>query len=103
MIKWLKIIEDKYLQRSLIFDIKPFNPFSTGKIENLDFKIPIIPHTSKNINKQKTTSANSINLDIIRKLIEYSLKKVRLKAMFTLAVFEILLYEGRSGHRERKG
>ena len=32
----------------------------------------------------------------IRKLIEYSLKNVSVKAMFTLTVFEILLSEGRS-------
>ena len=32
----------------------------------------------------------------IKKLIEYSLKNVIVKAMFTLTVFEILLFEGRS-------
>ena len=32
----------------------------------------------------------------IRKLIEYSLKNVSVKAMFTLTIFEILLSEGRS-------
>ena len=46
---------------------------------------------------------------MIRKLIEYSLKDVVVKAMFTLTVFEILLFEGRSvlarpsGVQEAKG
>ena len=38
----------------------------------------------------------SISLDIIRKLIECSLKNFFAKAMFTPTVFEILLFEGRS-------
>ena len=38
----------------------------------------------------------STNPDIIRKFIEYSLKNVPVKALFTLTVFEILLFEGRS-------
>ena len=37
----------------------------------------------------------TINLHTIRKLIEYSLKNVLVKAMFTLIVLEILLFEGR--------
>ena len=46
---------------------------------------------------------------MIRKLIEYSLKNVVMKAMFTLTVFEILLFEGMlvlalpSGVQEAKG
>ena len=37
----------------------------------------------------------TINLHTIRKLIEYSFKNVLVKAMFTLIVLEILLFEGR--------
>ena len=37
-----------------------------------------------------------LTLHTIRKLVEYSLKNVLEKAMFTLAVVEILLSEGRS-------
>ena len=42
------------------------------KLKNSIFQIPIVPQTS-NIHNQRTTRAESINLDIIRKLIEYSL------------------------------
>ena len=38
----------------------------------------------------------SSNLNIIRKLIEYSFKKVPVKEQFTFTVFEILLFLGRS-------
>ena len=52
------------------------NLFSTGKIEKLDFWVfPIITQTS-NINSLRTTSAKSINLNNIRKIIEYSLKNL---------------------------
>ena len=40
--------------------------------------------------------ANSLNQHAIRKLIDYSLKKFPVKAMFTLTVFEILLLVGRT-------
>ena len=56
--------------------------------------MPIIPQTL-NINNLRTTSAVSMKLHIIRKLTEYSLKSVGVKAMFTLTIFEILLFEGR--------
>ena len=49
---------------------------------------PIIPQTL-NINNLRTTIAKSVNL-------QYSLKDVRVKAVFTVTVFEILLFEGRS-------
>ena len=42
----------------------------------------------------RTTSAKSLHT--IRKLVEYYLKNVAAKAMFTLTIFEILLSEGRS-------
>ena len=64
----------------------------TEKLKNSIFEIPIIPQAS-NINNQRSTSANYINLDIIKRLIE---KNVLVKAMFTLTVFEILLFKGRS-------
>ena len=49
-----------------------------------------------NINKQRTTSAKSINLDNIRKHIKYSLTNVLVKEMFTVIVLEILVIEGSS-------
>ena len=61
----------------------------------------IIPQTLT-INNFKTTSAMFISLHTIRKLIEYSLKNVPVKAMFTLkatftqTLFGILLSEGKS-------
>ena len=57
--------------------------------------MPVIPQ-NLNINNLRTTSAKSINLHLIRKLIEYSLKSVSVNSMFTPTVFEILLSEGRS-------
>ena len=51
------------------------NPFSTGKMEISIFEMPINPPTL-NINNFRTTSAKSINLHTIRKLVEYSLKNV---------------------------
>ena len=65
------------------------------KIKNSIFEMPIILQTL-NISNLRTTSAKSINLHTIRKLIEYSLKKRAAKAMFTLISFEILLSEVRS-------
>ena len=54
------------------------NPFSPGKIEKLEKSIfDILKFVSNlNINKWRTTSANSINLSIIRKLIKTSFKDV---------------------------
>ena len=63
--------------------------------EKLIFEMPIIPQTL-NINSSRITKAKSINLHTIRKLIEYSLKSVPIKAMFTPTVFDILISEGRS-------
>ena len=57
--------------------------------------MPIISQ-NLNINNLRTTSTKSINLDLIEKLIEYSLKSVLVNSMFTPTVFEILLSEGRS-------
>ena len=62
------------------------------KLKNSDFEMPIILQTLNN--NLRTTSAKSINLYTIRKLIEYSLKHVSVKAMFTF--FEVFLFEGRS-------
>ena len=55
---------------------------------------PIIPQTL-NINNLRTASAKSINLHAFRKLIKYYLQNVPVKVVFTVTVFEILLYEGR--------
>ena len=71
------------------------NPFSTGKLKNLIFEMPIIPQ-NLNINNLRTTKAKSINLHTIRKLIKYSFKNVLQKATFTLTGFEILLFVGRT-------
>ena len=55
----------------------------------------IIPQTL-NINNLRTTIAKSINLHTIRKLTEYSLKKLPCKGNIYTTVFEILLPKGRS-------
>ena len=65
------------------------------KWKNSIFEMPIITQTL-NINNLRTASAKSINLHNIKNLVEYFLKNVHAKAMFTLTVFEILLSEGRS-------
>ena len=59
--------------------------------------MPMIPQTL-NINNLRTTNANAkyANLNAIRKLMKYSLKHSFVKAMFTLTVFEILLFVGRT-------
>ena len=54
----------------------------------------IIPQ-ALNINNLRITSGKSINLYSIRKLLEYSLKNDRVKTIFNLTAFEILLFEGR--------
>ena len=54
--------------------------------------MPIIPQ-NLNINNWRTTGEKYFKFDIIRELIEYSLKKVLAKAMLTHTVFEILLFE----------
>ena len=64
------------------------------KLKNSIYEMPIIPQTL-NINNLRTTNAKSINLNTIRKLIKYSLKKIRVKAMFTTTVFEMLLFVGK--------
>ena len=45
------------------------------KLKNSIFEMPLTPQTL-NINNSRTTRAKSINLHIIGKLIEYSLKNV---------------------------
>ena len=65
------------------------------KLKNSIFEISIIPQTL-NITNYRTPSAKPINLDIIRKLIEFSLKSNCVNAIFSLTVFGILLFKGRS-------
>lgn len=65
------------------------------KKKNSIFVIPIIPNIL-NINNLGSSSENSIILDITRKLIKYYFKNASDKAMFTLIVFEISLFEGKS-------
>ena len=57
--------------------------------------MPVILQTL-NTNNSRTTTAKSINLHTIRKLIEYSLKNIVMKIVFTPTVFEILMSECRS-------
>ena len=64
------------------------------ELKILIFEMQIFPQTL-NINNLKATSAKSISMHTIGKLIKYSLKSVRVKTMFTLTVFEILLLKGR--------
>ena len=64
------------------------------ELKNSIFEMPIITQTLI-INNLRTTSAKSVNLNFIRKLVEYSFKNVLAKAMFILTVFE-------AEHRERK-
>ena len=65
------------------------------KFKKSIFEIPIITQSSNIINL-RTTSATPINLHMISKLVEYSLKDVVTKAMFLLTVLEILQSKGRS-------
>ena len=64
-------------------------------LESSIFVTPIIPQTL-NINNLRAASAKSIKMHTIKKLIKYSLKFFSVKAVFTVTVFEILLFEGRS-------
>ena len=57
--------------------------------------MPIIPQTLS-IKNLRTTNAKSMNMHVLRKLIEYYLKNLLLKAMFTIAVFDIFLLKDRS-------
>ena len=84
-----------YNDMSLLIFFFLLNTFSTGKVEKLDFWDF---SNSKNFKHQQLENPNakSITLDLIRKLIEYSLKKVLVKIVFTLTIFEILQLEGRS-------
>ena len=67
------------------------------KMKNSIFEMSIITQIL-NINNLRTTSAKN-HLHTNRKLVEYSLKNVPTKAMFTLTAVEILLSEGRSALR----
>ena len=66
--------------------------------EKFKKSISEIPINSKtlNINNLRTKSAKSINLDINRKVIKYYSKKFLEKSIFTLTVFEILMFNSRS-------
>ena len=60
-------------QKKLTNEPRSINPFTSGKLKNSIFGMPIISSTL-NISNLRATSAKSINLHTIRKLIEYSLK-----------------------------
>ena len=65
------------------------------KLKTWIFEIPVITQ-DLNINNLRTTSAKSININTIRKLLEYSLKGAGTKTIFILRVLGILRSEGRS-------
>ena len=97
----LKLLE-KWLTYKVTRFLMVFNSFwfcftlsVAEKLKNSIFEIPIILQ-NLNINNWRTTSAKSINLIIITKLIKYSFKNVRVKSMFTIILLEILLFESRS-------
>ena len=83
--KWLSYKLRRFWMVLNIFLIL-LDPFSTGKIEKLDFWDSSNSITL-NINNYRTTSEKSINLDVIRKLIEYSLKMFFLWRQFLLLPF----------------
>ena len=58
------------------------------------FEITIVPQTL-NINNLRAPSEKSVNVDIIRKLIEYSLENINVKTTFSFTVLKILLFRGR--------
>ena len=64
------------------------------KLKKSIFEMSIISQTLNN--NLRITRAKSINLQTIGKLIEYYLKNVCLKAIFTLTVLKILLFPDRS-------
>ena len=64
------------------------------KFKKLVFEISMIPKTW-NINNVRTKSSKTITWYTIRKFLQYSLKNFLVKAIFTLTVFEILLFQGR--------
>ena len=78
----------------LLFFLILFNPLVPEKLKNSIFEMPIILQTL-NINNLRTTSAVPINLHTISNLIKYSFKMASVKALFTLTVFQILLFECR--------
>ena len=65
------------------------------KFKKSIFENPINSQTL-NINNLRTKSAKSINLDINRKVIKYYSKKFLEKSIFTLTIFEILMFNSRS-------
>ena len=71
-------------------------------MKNSIFEIPLIAETL-NVKYLKTASAKSINLNIIRKLIKYSLNKTLLEAMLTLNVLQDSVITRPAGNRERNG
>ena len=56
--------------------------------------IPITPKILYTSNL-RTTSAKSVSRDIMRRLIKYSFLNIVVKAMITLKVFGMLLFEAR--------
>ena len=65
------------------------------KLKKLIFEISIIQQ-NLDINNLRNTSSKYVDIKTTRKLIEYYLKSVGIKAMFTITVFEILLLQNRS-------
>ena len=65
------------------------------KLENSIFEMLIITQ-DLNINNLRTRSGKSINLHIIKKLVDYSLKDAAAKVMFIFTLLQILMSEDRS-------
>ena len=65
------------------------------KLKNSIFEMLIITQ-DLNINNLRTRSGKSINLHIIKKLVDYSLKDAAAKVMFIFTVLQILMSEDRS-------
>ena len=74
------------------------------KLKNSTSEMPKIPQTL-NINNLRTTIAKSINQHTNRNLIEYFLKNVLVKSVFTVTIFSRYCCSkvGRYYHSERKG
>ena len=65
------------------------------KLKNSIFEMLIITQ-DLNINNLRTRSGKSINLHIIKKLVDYSLKDAAAKVMFIFTLLQILMSEDRS-------
>ena len=75
-----------YLQFVVVIKTHALTLSVPEKLKKSIFEMPIIPQTF-NINNLRPTSAKSINLHTIRKLTEYFLKNVRVKAYLNVSSY----------------